>query len=768
MLKRYITILLHLILSLGQVSPQEIKPKSSNNDSLLYYLSQVQTRNDTNILEKAISLLDNNQATQNLLTDDAIISQLTRLKGVLDRESLAVLGSSFILHHMSANDTALSPFIISHARDYLREFEDDKNETVRVNYLVILRELRRTFRNSNRSYEAISFYDSIAKKALVNKDFDLVTIAYNVLSGAYNRLGLIDKCVYYQLKSVAYLDDREEYKLLSPLFGKPGKVNRYGVLGNYLIDAKRAKEAEPYINKAIGIYAQLDSPMRFPDAPFLFLQLARCKTALEDDSSRFYYNQAAHYFKLYDPLPIEMANYYQERGNDLVRYDLDSATYYILKSKQLKDSLNLELSSFMGDLIPGYYLAKIRLKQNRPAEAIALINEELPLIREFNLRNIIIDELKLLANAYKAAGNFEQYAISLKEALDLRETIMKDEAQARTVSYELEKKMQEDEIRIASLEATNASNRKANMYFYGIIGLLVLFAATLARNIFNKQRSNKRLANKNVELSETLEKLQKTQGQLVQSEKMASLGELTAGIAHEIQNPLNFVNNFSEVNTELIDELNEQLAIGNLQQAKKISENIKANEEKIVVHGKRADAIVKSMLQHSRTSSRKKEMVDINALADEYLRLSYHGLRAKDSSFQAKFETSFDPHAGKVNVVPQEIGRVLLNLLNNAFYAVTERKKKHPDSDDPLVRISTKRRDGQIVVSVSDNGGGIPNEVADKIFQPFFTTKPTGQGTGLGLSLSYDILKAHGGELKLINKEGHGAEFVFELPANFA
>ncbi|MFI5188051.1 MAG: sensor histidine kinase [Chitinophagales bacterium] len=290
---------------------------------------------------------------------------------------------------------------------------------------------------------------------------------------------------------------------------------------------------------------------------------------------------------------------------------------------------------------------------------------------------------------------------------------------------------------------------------------------------FNKLEAAKQTVEK------TLVDLKQAQTQLVQSEKMASLGELTAGIAHEIQNPLNFVNNFSDVSSELLDEMKMELEKGNTDEAMFIVEDVKQNLEKILHHGKRADAIVKGMLQHSRTSSRQKEPTDINVLADEYLRLAYHGLRAKDKSFNAKFETDFDPSVEKINMIPQEMGRVILNLINNAFYAVTEKKKSvfaeasadeanHPY--EPTVTVTTKSISPLhggirgVEIKVKDNGCGIPQKVLDKIFQPFFTTKPTGQGTGLGLSLAYDIVKAHGGELKVETKEGEGSEFIISLP----
>ncbi|MFT3910258.1 MAG: ATP-binding protein [Ferruginibacter sp.] len=267
------------------------------------------------------------------------------------------------------------------------------------------------------------------------------------------------------------------------------------------------------------------------------------------------------------------------------------------------------------------------------------------------------------------------------------------------------------------------------------------------------------------ELQHALTDLRTTQTQLIQSEKMASLGELTAGIAHEIQNPLNFVNNFSEVSVELIKEMVDEVNKGNIVEVKSIADDLVQNLEKINHHGKRADAIVKGMLQHSRSSSSVKEPTDINALADEYLRLSYHGLRAKDKSFNATLKTDFDESLGQINIIPQDIGRVILNLLTNAFYAVTEKKKEKVENYEPTVTISTKKLNKRVEISIQDNGSGIPQKALDKIFQPFFTTKPTGQGTGLGLSLSYDIVtKGHSGELKVHTVEGEGTTFIINLP----
>jgi two-component system, NtrC family, sensor kinase len=287
----------------------------------------------------------------------------------------------------------------------------------------------------------------------------------------------------------------------------------------------------------------------------------------------------------------------------------------------------------------------------------------------------------------------------------------------------------------------------------------------LQESIEDLQKKSLVIEDANKALTQTLEELKATQVQLIQSEKMASLGELTAGIAHEIQNPLNFVNNFSEVCNELIEEMSEQLEKGNAEEAKAIANEIRMSLEKINIHGKRADGIVKSMLQHSRTSTGKKEPTDINVLADEYLRLAYHGLRAKDKSFNAAIKTDYDENIGLIKIISQDIGRVILNLITNAFYAVMEKKKLQPAGYEPTVTVSTKKIDHKIIVEVKDNGTGIPQKAIDKIFQPFFTTKPTGQGTGLGLSLSYDIVtKGHGGEIKVETKEGESTSFSVILP----
>ena len=373
---------------------------------------------------------------------------------------------------------------------------------------------------------------------------------------------------------------------------------------------------------------------------------------------------------------------------------------------------------------------------------------------------------------YEKSGNLDSAYryLKLKDSLNdvLRAHTNATEIQQLQFDQQLSSKEQE----AAQVLQTQKNRSKILMYVF--ITALIFFLAIAYiqyRNSKQRKKANAILKQQKEKVESTLSELKSTQAQLIQSEKMASLGELTAGIAHEIQNPLNFVNNFSEVNNELIDELNAERSKPNTERNEQaendILNDIKQNLEKINHHGKRADAIVKGMLQHSRSSSGVKEPTDINALCDEYLRLAYHGLRAKDKSFNAKFEMEFDPAIEKINVVPQEIGRVILNLINNAFYAVSERKKLNEPGYEPEVIVSTRNEKDKVEIMVKDNGTGIPESIVDKIFQPFFTTKPTGSGTGLGLSLSYDIVtKGHGGELKVVTKEGGVTEFIILLPVS--
>ncbi|RMA57299.1 tetratricopeptide repeat protein [Ulvibacter antarcticus] len=416
-------------------------------------------------------------------------------------------------------------------------------------------------------------------------------------------------------------------------------------------------------------------------------------------------------------------------------------------------------------------IAKVNRLKGNYNETIALLDKAEAIVakEDHKTRRTIYGEMSATfakKNDYKNAFESQLNYQKTNDSVNASEKIMKITSLTQQLAFEnkiaLQKASQDKQLLI---QQTQLKKQKLirNLSIAGLL-LVIIFALILYYRIREKRRLNQALG-------KSLTELQETQKQLIHSEKMASLGELTAGIAHEIQNPLNFVNNFSEVSNELIDEMNEEIEKGDMDEAKIIANDIKQNLEKITHHGKRADAIVKGMLQHSRKSSPEKEPTDINRLADEYLRLAYHGLRAKDKSFNATLETDFDESIGKVNVIPQDLGRVILNLITNAFYATSEKQKTCQAEDvealpnyKPTVSVSTKKMKDEVVINVKDNGNGIPKEVLDKIFQPFFTTKPSGSGTGLGLSLSYDIVKAHGGNIEVESKENVGTSFRILLP----
>ncbi len=381
--------------------------------------------------------------------------------------------------------------------------------------------------------------------------------------------------------------------------------------------------------------------------------------------------------------------------------------------------------------------------------------------------NVLVDVCEILVRIYEPVSKEKAYPF-LRAYQTLRDSLFSQEYFNQVYQIEFNNRQKEEERKQAiKVEQDKA---KVNM-LVSLIGFMLLLSVILGYFFYQKQIANKLLLQQKEELNQkskaltrSLDTLQSTQAQLIQAEKLASLGELTAGIAHEIQNPLNFVNNFAEVSTDLLAEMNEELDKGDTQEAKAIAADLVQNLQKINHHGQRASSIVKGMLEHSRASTGQKEPTDLNKLADEYLRLAYHGLRAKDSGFNCQLEANLDPQLPKVAVIPQDIGRVFLNLINNALYAVQEKAKMGIEGYEPKVSISSALVDGQVELRVQDNGLGIPEGIREKIFQPFFTTKPTGQGTGLGLSLAYDIVvKGHGGNLDVQSKEGEGTLFVIQL-----
>jgi signal transduction histidine kinase len=424
-------------------------------------------------------------------------------------------------------------------------------------------------------------------------------------------------------------------------------------------------------------------------------------------------------------------------------------------------------------------LARVQLKRNELKEALADGLEGLGIAGDMGQTQLQRDASQVLAEIYERMGDGNQAVRYFRMYKQYADSINNLETQRAAVTAQVNRVFSQKE-----LEFQKQSLQQRWIIFSAFAGLLSLGAIVLIvnRNRRKLNRAYTDLQHKN-EVIETqkskaelmLQQLQSAQAKLIQTEKMASLGELTAGIAHEIQNPLNFVNNFSDINQEMLDELQEALQNGDIKEASALAEDIKENEAKINTHGKRADNIVKSMLQHSRGSTGVKEPTDLNKLVDEYVRLAYHGYRARQKEFTVRLEVDPDPEIGKVNIVAQDIGRVLLNLLNNAFYAVQEKQRTAGKDYVPAVTIRTRRQrpstgashQGTVSVSVMDNGMGMPASVREKIFQPFFTTKPTGQGTGLGLSLSYDIVtKGSGGTLQVASTEGEGTDLTMTLPVD--
>jgi two-component system NtrC family sensor kinase len=417
-------------------------------------------------------------------------------------------------------------------------------------------------------------------------------------------------------------------------------------------------------------------------------------------------------------------------------------------------------------------MAKLFKKSGDEDSAFFYAAKTFPIAQRNNFLEYILDAANLLTAHYKSRHLIDSAFIFQGIALNAHQSLYNREKIKALERIDFENQLRELMLNQKLSGARLQYQNRLKIYLL-IGGLLVFFilAVGLWRKNVYKQKAyrvldgqKKIVAMQKAKVEEALEELKSMQSQLIQSEKMASLGALTAGIAHEIENPLNFVNNFSEVNAELIEEMLSELGVGHSEQAIVLSKDIRENEQKIIYHGRRADAIVKGMLQHSRSGTGVQELTDINGLAYEYVRLSYHGLKAKDKSFHAEIKTDFDNSIGKINIIPQDIGRVLLNVFNNAFYSANEKTKQQTNGYEPVISVNTKKTGDKVFISVKDNGNGIPQKIVDKIFQPFFTTKPTGQGTGLGLSLSYDIVKAHGGEIKVKTKENEGSEFIIELP----
>jgi two-component system, NtrC family, sensor kinase len=512
----------------------------------------------------------------------------------------------------------------------------------------------------------------------------------------------------------------------------------------------------------------------FPKARELFYQamLAQQKAGLAQEDIYFAYSQMANLYNILGQ--NDSAMWYASRGfelglhskEDVQRFfalacgalgsvyqknqNYKQAEYYFRRG--IAQSMHYNNIYFLARNYNN--LANLFAKLNIRDSALHYGKISLRLCLDHNYGEFTLDASRILTRLYETENNSDSTLKYLRIMVAAKDSVFNQSKGQQFQQFAFNEIQRQQEI-----NTTEERNRnKARLYTLATaLSIFLLVVFLLYRNNRQKQKDK-------IKIENAYDELKLTQAQLVQREKMASLGELTAGIAHEIQNPLNFVNNFSEINSELLDEVEQDLNNGNLEDSKTVLKEIRANELKINQHGKRADAIIKGMLQHSRSNSGEKEFTDINALVEEYLRLSYHGFRAKENSFNAIIHTQYDKQIKSIRIVSPDLGRVFLNLFTNSFYAMNEKRKQLPEGYQPEFSIETRMTGNKVEIKTKDNGTGINQKILDKVFQPFFTTKPTGQGTGLGLSLSYDIVKAHGGEISVHSEEGEFTEFIILLP----
>ena len=628
----------------------------------------------------------------------------------------------------------------------------------------------------NKQEERYIYYKSKLDYYLANGPFENTASCYHCIAGYYTYTADYNQAISY------YLRGSDVYKQFYPYW----YYNALGIVGIYYAEWGNYEKGLAYINFALPKIKATRTILETANGYYEY-QLAQIKF-----DTKKYNEVLQHADIIINTFRSDKENRFYSIGLlykalALLEFGDTEAAYPLLTEAKNFNEVAHEgrMTTFNSTLEIdfGLYYYYNSIKQYALAEVHLLEGYKKAVAEQTN--KLQLKYLKLLGdvsakqNKYVESRGYTEAHTALSNKLDA------EFSKFKIAQYENEQKQIEQLHKINQLQAEQSvqqlaiSRRNTILYFsLGALLIIVVFLVIIYRQL----QANKK----------TLTALIKTQKQLIQSEKMASLGELTAGIAHEIQNPLNFVNNFSEVSAELVDEIQEARNKNqdkiDIELENEILEDIKQNLEKITLHGKRADAIVKGMLEHSKRGSGQKEETDINVLAEEFLRLSFQSFLAKDQDFRVELEINLDHDLPKISVIPQDIGKVLLNLYSNAFYACAERsrsavaEKANTSGSDyiPQIKVSTKQlppqslsreigrgKGGHIEISVSDNGSGIPSSIKDKIFQPFFTTKPTGQGTGLGLSLSYDIVKAHGGELKVETKEGEGSEFIIHLPNSF-
>jgi two-component system NtrC family sensor kinase len=636
------------------------------------------------------------------------------------------------------------------------------------------------FKNDGKAEEAHNMEIDLVKFISTIKDKKLLALLSLPMADSYSNSGQFSLAIEYYLKSATALEEdirREDKDLLDNIY--------VSIAGQYEGMNNHSKALE-YFTKRERLFKEMNDTIKIYDAygtkVFPLIQLKR-------------YKEARKYMALALQEPNkELANYKLARNNDangqieMMQGNYEAAIPFFNNAIDLFKKGYIQITPFIY-----CYLSECYQKLNNLPKAIDNGLQAYNLTKSYRNKRIELKSSLLLSRIYEQKGQKDDAFKFLKIYQELKDVSDDLDANNRLANNEIQSILEKSKQEIEKIDKQRlekeSQNKNQRWWIFTIAAALfstMVLLFILYRNNKNKEKANNLLSKQKEEINiqknkveQTLTELKSTQAQLIQSEKMASLGELTAGIAHEIQNPLNFVNNFSEVSKELAEELKEESQKPEIDKGliAEIATDIADNQTKIHHHGNRASSIVKGMLEHSRTSYGKKELTDINTLADEYLRLSYHGLRAKNKDFNAEMVTDFDPNLPKIEVIPQDTGRVLLNLINNAFQAVDEQSKKGIQGYKPTVTVSTKylapspperagavRRFGEVEVTITDNGPGISDEIKDKIFQPFFTTKDTGKGTGLGLSLAYDIVKAHGGELTVDSTDGEGSAFIINLP----
>jgi signal transduction histidine kinase len=740
----FAVIIFFFTFSVQRGFPQPVN-YNSNYDSLVAQLPLKRTTDEKIKLLALLVDLADDFVVQPPDRDMEFLEQLIELNKKspsIDSHPYEVMYNGFLQWRQGELDSALT-----NIRKAVDLFDQQKKIIV-----LLLNKIRILYNRLNRQEDRLQYYKEKLDYYLLNGPTENTAACYHGIAGYYSYKA------DYNLAISNYLRAAGIFKTFFRFY----YYNELGAIGIAYETWGNDERAAYYLNMVIPL--EKKALTRYKED--FKTRIAGCLIALVDlstkqgnyDQALASSNEALQFVDKKDNDPtysiatLQKAFVYLSMEKPVLAYP------HLKEAASLGDHFHFQLQSTGGAFEIDFGFYRYYQLLDNPRTAITYLQAAYNKSITENANVLQLKYLKELAAFYEK----QQPGLAMRyigRYFELNNSIEKDNQKFKVAQYEIDQKELEQDQRINALkrerviQQTKISQRTTITWVSLSAAVLIAVSMLFLYRQFNFNRK-------------MLLSLRKTQRQLIISEKMASLGELTAGIAHEIQNPLNFVNNFSEVNTELVEDLQNELKSGNIEEAIAISDNVKENEQKINHHGKRADAIVKGMLQHSRAGAGVKEPTDINKLADEYLRLSYHGMRAKDKSFNADFKTDFDETIGKINLVPQDIGRVLLNLFNNAFYAVDEKAKQKIEGYGQMVAVTTKKIGHILELTVTDNGNGIPQNIVDKIFQPFFTTKPSGQGTGLGLSLSYDIIKAHGGEIKVETSEGKGSTFIISLSLN--